>query len=58
MLKWVSENMLLMKWIVNSMEGGITNSFKYLDTDKVLWDSIETAYAENRNNNYSQFRVL
>lgn len=39
-----------MKWIVNSMEGGITNSCNYLDTAKELWDSIETAYAQNRNN--------
>ena len=39
-----------MKWIVNSMVGRIVNSFKYLDTAKELWDSIETAYAQKRNN--------
>ena len=42
----VSENMLVMNWILDSMEGGIAKSFKYLDTTKELWDSIETAYAQ------------
>ena len=32
------------------MVGRIVNSFKYLDTAKELWDSIETAYAQKRNN--------
>ena len=39
--EWISENMLVMNWILNSMEGGIAKSFEYLDTAKELWDSIE-----------------
>ena len=48
--EWVSENMLFMNWILNSMEGGIARSFKYLDTAKELWDSIEFTYAKKMNN--------
>lgn len=47
---WVSENMLIMNWIINSMEEGISRSFKYSTTAKELWDSIEAAYAQKRNN--------
>ena len=47
---WVSENMLIMNWILNSMEGGIAKSFKYSETAKELWQSIEAAYAQKRNN--------
>ena len=47
---WISENMLVVNWVLNSMEGGIAKSFKYLETAKELWDSIKTAYAQKRNN--------
>lgn len=39
-----------MNWILNSMEEGIAGSFKYCNTAKELWDSIEAAYAQKRNN--------
>ena len=32
------------------MEGGIAKSFKYFETAQELWESIEAAYAEKRNN--------
>lgn len=46
----VSENMLVMNWILNSMESGITKSLKYSSTEKEIWDSIEAAYSQKRNN--------
>lgn len=42
--------MLIMDWILNSMELSIAPSFKYSNTAKELWDSIEVAYAQKRNN--------
>lgn len=48
--KWVLKNVLVTNRILNSMEGGIAKSFKYLDTAKELWVSIKTAYAQKRNN--------
>lgn len=42
--------MLIMNWMLNSMEENIPNNFKYSDTAKDLWDSIEVAYAQKRNN--------
>ena len=33
------------------MEGGIAKCFKYLDTAKDLWDSIEVPYAQKKRNN-------
>lgn len=42
--------MLVMNWILNSMEESIAASFKYCDTAKELWDSIEAAYEQKRNN--------
>ena len=38
---WLSDNMLGMNWILNSMEEGIAGSFKHSDTTKELWASIE-----------------
>ena len=42
---WESENMLVINWILNSMENDIAASFKYYDTAKEVWESIEAAYA-------------
>ena len=46
----VSENMLIMNWILNSMEEGISKSFKYFANAKGLRESIDAAYALERNN--------
>ena len=45
-----SENMVIMNWVLNSMEEGILKSFKYSATTKKLWESIEVAYALKRYN--------
>lgn len=42
---WVSENMLIMNWILNSMVKRIAANFKYSNIAKDLRDSIEAAYA-------------
>lgn len=47
---WVSETMLIMNWILNSMGDSIAASFKYSNLAKGLRDSIEVAYAQKRNN--------
>lgn len=47
---WVSENMLVMNRILNSMEEGVAKGFKYSEAAKDLWESIEAAYAQKRNN--------
>lgn len=41
---WVFENMLVVNWILNSMEESSAGSFRYCDTTKGLWDSIEASY--------------
>lgn len=47
---WISENMVIMNWILNSMEGGIAKSFKNFETAQEFGESIEAAYVEKRNN--------
>lgn len=42
--------MLIMNWILNSMEDSIAASFKYSNSAKELRDFIEVAYAQKRNN--------
>ena len=42
--------MLRMNWILNLMEEGIAKSFKYSATVKELWESIEAASTQKRNN--------
>lgn len=43
----VSENVLVMNWILNIMEVSVVASFKYSDI-KELWDAIGVAYAQKK----------
>lgn len=36
--EWVSKNMLVMSWILNSMEESLVANFKYFDTSKERQD--------------------
>lgn len=44
---WVTKNMLIItiNWIINSTEEIIAASFKYCETAKELWDSIEASFS-------------
>ena len=42
---WESENILVMNWILNSMEPLISKSFRYRTTAYDLWTATEMAYS-------------
>ncbi|RWR96262.1 Protein kinase domain-containing protein [Cinnamomum micranthum f. kanehirae] len=47
--EWESENMLVMNWILNSMEVVIAKSFRYYKNAHELWKAIEIAYSRKKN---------
>lgn len=38
---WLSENMLIINWLLNSMEESIASSFRYFVSAKELWEFIQ-----------------
>lgn len=46
---WEPEYMLVMTWILNSMEALIAKSFQYCKNVHELWKAIEMAYSRKKN---------
>lgn len=45
---WNSENMLVMSWLVNSMEEHISRGLMFCKTAKEIWDSLSESYSQKQ----------
>ena len=55
---WESENMLVMNWILNSLEPLISKSCRCCKSAHELWTDIEAAYSHRNENKYAKIYQL
>jgi len=46
---WISENSLVIAWLINSMEPGIGKPRLFLPTTKGVWEAIRDMYSDLEN---------